>query len=189
MTLDDIVDDLLLVVPGAPRGLVREQARRSVWHVCRDTRLFQADVYEAAIEKDVESLSIDAPADTEIQRIETVKLVVSGRDDPYWLRAAYEDGELELIDVPTNAGTITVRASLRPADASNAVPAVFDEFRDAIGDYATYRLLKMPGQKWTNPAAAGDHLGMYRSEVARMNVRRAQRMTAEPLRTTPHYLA
>ena len=55
--------------------------------------------------------------------------------------------------------------------SSNIDTAFSSDYRDGLIYGALYRLLRMPSRDWSDPAAAGDYLGLFNIQVQEAELR------------------
>ena len=62
--------------------------------------------------------------------------------------------------------------ALKPTRTSSNIDTAFSsDYRDGLIYGSLYRLLRMPSRDWSDPAAAGDYLGLFNIQVQEAELR------------------
>lgn len=81
------------------------------------------------------------------------------------------NGQTRLYPSPNMAGTLKLRASLRPADEATRLPDGLMKYRKDIGQGALAQLRLYPNQPWSDPALAAVNQSAFRAAIDKLNLR------------------
>jgi hypothetical protein len=159
MTLDELVNQVILDVPEAPIMTIREQIKRMARELCQEA---DAWVVEGIVVVAAKSgyPQVLTPENGEVLRISALK----DTDRPLKANFDFEQKRPDQITMlrDTKSDTLTGRLACRPAVGADLPDALLNDHADAIADGARWRLLLMP-QPWRNPEMATYYQTQYRS--------------------------
>jgi hypothetical protein len=196
--------DVAMMVPACPSITIDNAARRAAIELCDHGQMWIADLSSFATVADTAEYELATPAETEISQI------ISVRTGTQWLQPLAESQMGTTAEIyPTRKGqpegyftptpgflclytltygiyTIYVRAALTPSPTATGMEAVIlNQYRDEIVAGTLARLLKMPGQSWTDPNLAKAYQNEFINAkgVARTDALRS--FTSTSLRVSP----
>lgn len=168
--------DLMPHVPGCPRLLAEHELRRAAQAFFRQTRAWKITEAPLAIPALTATVPV-APADAgqQLVRIEsawwdgkpmepvTAEQLDGGYADDWQSHTGTPThylqlvpGEIRLYPLPLSGGSLKLRMSVMPSDASTGLPDdLADRYVDEMHVGAKSRLMLYPGKPWTNPELAG----------------------------------
>ena len=159
MTLDDMLNQVILDVPEAPIMTVREQIKRMARELCQeaDAWVIEGIVVVAAKSGYAQVLT---PENGEVLRISALK------DTDRDLKANFDFEQKRPNQITmlrdTKSDTLTGRLACRPAVGADLPEALLNDHADTICNGARWRLLLMP-QPWRDPEMATYYQTQYRS--------------------------
>ncbi|MDP4546486.1 hypothetical protein [Marinobacter sp. MDS2] len=161
MTQDELIDQVLLDIPGAPRATVRDQLKRMARELCQaaDAWVHRGYVVVAARSHYPQLI---VPEGAEPLRIRSLK----AGDRVLRLGADYrqpEPGRVEMLRQP-DRDSLTGELACRPTTTEPLPESLLNDWADPIGNGARWRLLMMP-QPWKDPALAAHYHTQYRAGV------------------------
>lgn len=181
MTLDDLLPDARLHLPGAPDILIKDHLRQSFVRFCRDTHAWREELTPVYPVKGVSRYYLDLPEGSEVVAVRSA--TQGGQSVPATLNVF---GLLTLPKLNTLA-PVTVVAVLQPTDTANEIPErLVRHHRQGLVSGAIETLVTMPKQEWSNPAAAEYHTNQYAHHVAQAKIRAAAGESDQPLTVTMH---
>lgn len=159
MLLDDIVDLALPELPGILRATVRNAVVLTARDLCTEADIWQETV-NAYVPKGLQQAEIEATdTSAEVLRIAAIKALKPGQ---------YQQptpDSLQLNDVANEPRRLPVRIVCRPALNTTTLPECLARWAEALLYGALYRLLKMPGQTWTNLQLAADYRMQFQAQI------------------------
>lgn len=183
--------DMLAHLPGCPTFTVEHELRNAAIRFFEESRAWSAvmdPIRVAGGEADVE-LDSDDPRQIDLVRIEAAwcdgrKLNVRSVDEmeastrENWTERAgtphsliqLMSGVMLLYPTPSEAVTVTLRATLRPAMTATEIPDTMMKYRDAIRQGAMGRLQMYPGQPWSAPDMAMVNAAAFRAAIDKANI-------------------
>lgn len=189
-TFAAMVPDVAAFLQGCPNATVELTLRKVVTDLCQRGRVWVGDATPIALVPGVATYTPVSPVQhSEYADFLSGYVVIAGRrTDLAWERAelvrrAYPEwpinapgspqqatadapGTLQLAPVPDAAGTLFVRAYLRPArDALAWSTALYSEFHRAVFHGVLTELMGMPDRAWSAPQLALVHGRMWTNLV------------------------
>lgn len=156
MTQDDLIDQIQLDIPDAPRASVAEQIKRMARELCDEADVWvHTGIVVVAAKTGYPQLLV--PSDGEALRI----LELKDGDRPLSPGCDFNQpsqSRITLMGTPKN-DDLTGRLACRPTLTVEVPDILLTEWGDTIGDGARWRLLMMP-QPWKDPGLAS----YYRTE-------------------------
>lgn len=158
MTVDDVVDLVAPEVPGAVRATIRNAVLMTARDLCTEADIW-IETVPAYVPKKQREAEIDPPDEnSELLRINSVDGLRPGQ------YSQPTPSKLRLNSSSEDSRRFSVKAACRPALGAKTLPACMDRWAEALMYGALYRILKMPGQKWTNLQLAADYRQQYQTE-------------------------
>ncbi|MGB0662789.1 MAG: hypothetical protein ACPGMR_03260 [Pontibacterium sp.] len=164
MTLDDLIDWVAPEVAGAMKATIRSQLVLTMRELCDNANVWleRIDVY---VPKGLQEAELDAPENGEVLRVVSVDNMREGDYEqpvPHAIRFAQK---------ATEARRHSVSVACRPVLTAKELPTALERWAEALMFGALYRLMRMPDQKWSNPALSSHYQTLYfaqQSEAARL---------------------
>lgn len=161
MTQDELIDQVLLDIPEAPRATVRDQIKRMAREFCQEADAWIHRGYVAvAARSNYPQLIV--PEGAEPLRIRSLK----AGDRVLRLGVDYvqpDPGRIEMLRKP-DRDNLTGELACRPTTTDSLAEALLNNWADPIGDGARWRLLLMP-QPWKDPGMAAYYHTQYLSGI------------------------
>lgn len=113
----------------------------------------------------------------------------TGEQAVAWI--ASERNKVTLYPTPTAAGTLKVKAVLKPSQTATTVPQqIFDHYLEAIAAGAKWRLMAMPEREWSNPQLALYYRDVFMRGIsdAKMSAIRGHNRAVITMRTGNAYV-
>ena len=181
MTLDDLLPDARLHLPGAPDILIKDHLRQSLIRFCRDTHAWREELTPVYPVKGVSRYYLDLPAGSEVVAV----------------RSATQGGQPVRVDLNVfglmtlpklnSQAPVTVVAVLQPTATTNDIPErLVSHHRQGLVSGAIETLVTMPKQEWSNPPSAEYHAQQYAYHVGQAKIRAAAGESDQPLTVTMH---
>jgi len=155
MTLDDLIDDVALDVPDAPRASIRDTLRWAQRELAREGNAWVVSDEPVIVAADTAYAELEPPVDAEPVRILSVE--VDGRAiHPGSDYRQVSPTRIELRRTP-DASTLRGRLAVAPtSDAPDLPLELLSQHAETLKHGARYRLLMLP-QAWRNPEIAMLH--------------------------------
>jgi hypothetical protein len=170
---ETLFPDVIPVVNDCPDSLIERNIRSAVIEFCEKTGIYQAELDPVTTVGGLHEYDLEPPNGTVVHKI--MNVVFDGKNleaispelldqrKPNW-RKPENTGEPEYFIkqgqslvwlVPTPSATMVsstrIRVQLKPTATSTACDAdILSEYRDSIINGALFRLLRTPGQVWTD---------------------------------------
>jgi hypothetical protein len=162
-------------VPGCSEPLAQQALVDAAIVFCEESQVIRARLDEFSTTADQVSYELDAPAQQQVARIlevrvdgrpipavmaEDVNLITDAVGSPmaYYTDATGSEFTLRLFPVPDGVYQVQVSAALRPTRTATSVEDdLFNLWSDAVISGALARLMLVPAQPFSNPAAAGGY--------------------------------
>ena len=184
---ESLIKEILPYVPGCPDPVVQSNLRAATIEFCEKSRAYVQDLDPITSVSGTYEYEFDQPAGTSVHRI--LWMIYDGEDldpiSPRSLELNYPDWRdrstkpqvylqktadtFWVVPVPNSKITngIQLSVALKPTRTSNNISTAFsNDYRDGILFGTLYRLLRIPARDWSDPAAAGDYLGLFNEQVA-----------------------
>lgn len=172
-----LVPDIFVELPGCPEALIKQHLRLVAREFCRDTEAYRIKLDPIDIEDGTIEYNLQSGCNGSIHRILWVKIGENVTDendktepvDPsrYMLQGEYT---LVLMDEPTQDITdgLLVYVVLRPDfnEDMSIEPWFIERYADRIAAGTKYRLMRMTGKRWSDPAMAKFYYDEYDSGVS-----------------------
>ena len=177
ISYEALLPEILPMVAGCPDTLIERNIRSAVIEFCEKTGIYQVELDPITTVGNIYEYDLEPPAGTSVHKI--MSAVFNGKDlepissglieqrKPKW-REQSNAGTPEyyikqgksfvwLVPVPssTEVSSTAIRAQLKPTTTSTACDSeIMEEYRDTIINGALFRLLRTPGQAWTDITGA-----------------------------------
>lgn len=159
MRLDDMVDALVLEVPGCPRPLIRDMLRWAQRELCTEGNAWIFNDGPVVVGANTPYAEVETPSGAETLRLIDLRLPSGQALKPgYDYRQTGSNG-VEFLRGRPDSITLLGSMACRPAHGQDMPAELLARWSDALMDGARYRLLIMP-QPWRNPELAE----MYRRQ-------------------------
>lgn len=160
MTQDELIDQIQLDIPDAPRATVADQIKRMAREFCNEADAWVHDgIIVVAVKSGYPQI---VPVDGEPLRIIELKdndrALKGGRD---FVQPTPTTVELRC---STTKDTLTGRLAMRPSLADSVPEALLTDWQEAIANGVLWRLFLMP-QPWKNPELASYYQRQYRAVI------------------------
>ena len=159
MTLDDLVDQIQLDIPDAPRATVADQIKRMARELCQEA---DAWVHTGIIVVGAKSgyPQLLVPSEAEALRI----VILHDGTRPLKAGVHYEQRAQDRITLltTTDKDELTGRLSCRPKLTESVPAELLQNWPDVIADGARWRLFLMP-QPWRDTELATYHQRLFRA--------------------------
>jgi len=188
-TFTDLLDLLLLEVPGCSTVIATQHLQQSARQFCSDTEAFKEELAAIDLEEDDVTYTLTPTYDCEIRRIDEVWIrteedVTNGNDGTLQAYDKYTfdpltnvltlDDSIEPQEDVTDG--LVVKVSLvpylktnvwvgTPTNAGGITAAFLNLWAEPILAYAKYTLMRMPAKPWSNPSLAGVYKADYDAGV------------------------
>lgn len=152
MNINDLVDSLLVEVPGCPSATVRDQLRWAQRELCSEGSAWLSRESPVVAGADTDLAEVEAPPRAEALRIVSLH---DGRNTLRPGRDYEQTGSNEVLFLrgrPSSAELSGVLAC-RPAYGQDMPAELIARWAEALMDGARYRILLLP-QPWRDPALA-----------------------------------
>ena len=174
---ESLFPDVIPVVPDCPDSLIERNIRSAVIEFCEKTGIYQAELDPLTTVGNIYEYDLEAPNGTVVHKI--MSAVFDGKDiepistglieqrKPPWRDLAnagvpeyyIKQGQslVWLVPVPstTMVSSTVIRAQLKPTSSPSGCDSdIMAEYRDTIINGALFRLLRTPGQTWTDLTGA-----------------------------------
>lgn len=191
-SFSDLLDLLVLEVPGCPTALLTQQLQQATRKFCEESEAWREKLAAISLVAEDVTYTLTPTYTCEIRRIlevwiRTADDVTNGNDgtlqgyDKYTFdpltKVLTLDDSIEPQESIT--GGLVVKVALVPylktdvhtALIAGGVTAAFlNLWAEPIMAYAKWSLMRMPGKAWTNPQLAVMHLADYRDGVTRAKI-------------------
>lgn len=161
MTQDELIDQIQLDIPDAPRATVADQIKRMARELCSEanTWVYDGIVVVAAKSGYPQLVPVDGEPLRIIELKDNDQAMVAGRDFTQPTAST-----VELLR-NTSKDTLTGKLAMRPTMADDVPDSLLTDWYDTISNGTLWRLYLMP-QPWKNPELATYYQRQYRSGVA-----------------------
>lgn len=197
--VNELVHEVLLVVPGCPDFTAEAALQRAARHLCQSTHVWRHTTATLPVIEGLREVSLDLPDGATVARVFWAKLdgeplggVSASRISTDHRRptgyAIAPSGVLMLDALPeTNYLTngVELHCSLMPMRGSSEVADDLDGFLEAIVAKATADLLSMPAREWRDRAGAADAYEVYQSFL--LEAKRHGEQYNQPIRRAVKY--
>ena len=193
------------MIPGCPDTMAENALRSSAIELCQMAEIYQRELLISSV-ADTSEYTITPPANTRVHKIlwanydgvdlEPINTTLLEQRLPKWRESGYggtpayffkgEGNTVVITPVPTTASSsgIRLRTVLAPTHASTALDDdIMNENKDVVVNGALYRLLRIPGQDFTDFAAAQIYGGLFGQGVVNAERRGRQADTGVSRRT------
>jgi hypothetical protein len=174
---EDLFPDVIPVVPDCPDSLIERNIRAAVIEFCEKTGIYQVELDPITTVANIYEYDLEPPSGTVVHKImasvhegvslEAISNELLEQRKPKW-RASSNAGTPEyyvkqgtslvwLVPTPsqTSVSSTIIRAQLKPTTTSNGCDReIMSDYRDTIINGALFRLLRTPGQIWTDYTGA-----------------------------------
>lgn len=178
----DWLPDVLPHVQGAPVPQVEHEIKRAAQEFFTRARIWLVTTDDLPLEAGAVSLDIVLPnASMAVVRVERAWLgtrpldarLADAMDDAHaddWETHTgtpsaviqFTPGAVRPYPIPTDAGTVRLRVSVRPSDAADGIDDQFvARYQDAFSAGAKARLMLMLGKPWSNPEFGAAMRGVF----------------------------
>ncbi|GEK46553.1 hypothetical protein HPA02_08360 [Bisbaumannia pacifica] len=162
MTLDELMADVALEVPDAPRASIRDMIRWAARELCTEADAWVTEEGPVIYGADSDYPAIVAPAG---EPLRIVSLTLGGREvgqgDQFEQRSPTD---IHFYRQPGES-VVNGRLACRPRPGEMPPDAVTSRWASAIGDGARWRLLLLP-QPWRNPELASYYQQRFLAGIA-----------------------
>lgn len=182
------LDEVLPHVPGCSVELALLAIKNSVIEFCEKSLILQRDADPVTVLANVSDYDLDADTgykvvkvmkawykNTELQPIAPDEIVSPSAYNPNVVGSTAssqpptriyqkDDVTFSLYPAPPErvVGAVTMRVALKPTRSSTEIEdVIYEDYAEAIGYGAKYRLMGTPAKPFTNPQAAGSSLAMF----------------------------
>lgn len=155
MTINDLVDSLIIEVPGCPIPTIRDMLRWAQRELCDKGNTWIVSDGPVVVGADTPYAEVEAPPGAEVLRI--ISLLQDGR--PLRPGVDYRQGAaggVEMLRGTPGSSYLLGSIACRPAHGKDMPPDLLSRWDEALTDGALYRLLGLP-QPWGNPGRAEFH--------------------------------
>lgn len=176
-TYESLFPDVLPLVAGCTDSMAERAIRSATIELCEKSDIYQVELDPVTTPEGIYEYDFDTPSQTSVQKImwathdgkdlEPISSTLLEQRVPGWRKedkrstpkyiTRHSQGTFRLVPVPntTVTNSTIIRVSLKPANTSSACDdLVMADYRDAIISGALFRLLRMPGQAWTDYSGA-----------------------------------
>lgn len=153
MRLDDMVDALVLEVPGCPRPLIRDMLRWAQRELCTEGNAWIFNDGPVVAGANTPYAEVEVPPGAEALRLIDLRLPSGQALKPgYDYRQTGSNG-VEFLRSRPDSITLLGSMACRPAHGQDMPAELLARWSGALMDGARYRLLLLP-QPWQNPQPA-----------------------------------
>ena len=153
MRLDDMVDALMLEVPGCPRPLIRDMLRWAQRELCAEGNAWIFNDGPVVVGANTPHAEVEVPSGAEALRLIDLRLPSGQALKPgYDYRQTGGNG-VEFLRGRPDSITLLGSLACRPANGQDMPAELLARWSGALMDGARYRLLLLP-QSWQNPQLA-----------------------------------
>jgi len=181
---EELFPDVIPVVPDCPDSLIERHIRSAVIEFCERTGIYQVELDPLTTVSNIYEYDLETPSGTVVHKVmsavhngltlEAISTDLLEQRKPKW-REASNSGTPEyfikqgqslvwLVPVPgtTVVSSTLIRAQLKPTAKSNGCDSeIMSEYRDTLINGALLRLLRMPGQTWTDYQGAQVYASLF----------------------------
>lgn len=151
-------------------------ARTYIWRTEIDAvylapNLIEYDLDSEAVVEDILGVVYE---DTMLERTDLRLLPLESLTETGSPRAFYvhNDTTIRIYPIPDASGKLSITAVLKPSRTALSVEDwIFETFADVLVSGAVYRIARIPGKDWTNPALAEEHRLIYERAIANARIR------------------
>jgi len=177
VSYETLFPDILPVVPACPDSLIERNIRSAVIEFCEKTGIYQAELDPLTTVSGIYEYDLEPPSGTVVHKImntvfdgknlEAVSPELLDQRKPDWRKSEntgspeyyVKQGQRLVWLVPTPSATMVsstlIRAQLKPTPTSTSCDSdLIAEYRDSIINGTLFRLLRTPGQAWTDLTGA-----------------------------------
>lgn len=197
ISLNAFFDHVAPQTPGCPNPTVRSAVRQAAIEFCERTHVWLETLDPLPIDPAVSDYEVEAPLpDTRVVAIYSMRCQGAllfahtehalDQQQPDWRAATGQPrgfvqanpATLRLVPQPAEAadpGLTDIRAALAPTQTAAVVGDVlYEEYAEAIGYGALERLLRIPGQAWSQPELSAYYRGLFALTKSQARVRARQ---------------
>jgi len=185
---EDLLPEILPMVPGCPDTLVETTIRAAVIELCEKAAVYQRELDTVTTVANIYEYDLEPPSSTVVhsilwvtfdgEHIEPISTTLLEQRKPKWRDSSYygtpeyfikvSQSQFWLVPVPdvTKVGSTVVRVQLKPTYTSTACDSeVMTDYRDTIINGTLFRLLRMPGKDWSDLTTAQGYGVLFSSGV------------------------
>lgn len=173
-------------VPGCPEPAVDLALRNAAREFCMATRRWQEQAAAQTGDGTTQQFALVLPTGAELVRVERCTVagedmdVLSASDMPAdWQESDPDDGALTdkavvladntgllLYPTPADGDAIVIYQALKPTvTAAEVGDVIYDEHAEDVAHGALSRLMRLPGQSWTNFEAAAGYRTLFNESM------------------------
>lgn len=185
--ITELIPDIRLEVPGCIDLTITRELRAAAREFCEKTGCWEVILDNITLVVGQDTYSLPLPADAAM-----VSIVAITRDGLPFDAFQYHLPDLELVlnQEPTEAATLSVTALLMPARTATTVPDILErDYYDGVRALTLYRLMRLSGVPWGNPAMAAHYRTEARRLTGRATIRRWRERDGRPLNVRPQPFA
>lgn len=180
--------------PGCPRAVMMDAVLDAATEFCREGKAWHELMENIPLIDGVREYEADTPIDARVETIEGVwfgpfelrPVSLSRLQDampdwqearsnhPIYYTALLERQTISVYPMPHEPGAqrMSMRATFSPKDDAKTLPDVLaSRWRSGLKAGALYRLMRMPGQTWTNETMAAFYERMFHDERTKARIR------------------
>tara|TARA_X000001382_G_scaffold5992_1_gene4869 strand:+ start:6638 stop:7321 length:684 start_codon:yes stop_codon:yes gene_type:complete len=182
VTYESFLPEIIASAPGCPDTLIERHVRSAVIDMCEKTDIYQVELDPVTAIANTHEYDLEPPKGTVVHRIrhvlfdgnplEPTTSTLLEQRNPKWRTDSgtpeyfIKEGQSLFWLVPTPSATqasaIILRVVLKPTRTSTACDDyIMNDFHDVIVNGTLTRLLRMPGQDWTDYNAANIYNTLY----------------------------
>ena len=157
---EDLFPDVIPVVPDCPDSLIERNIRAAVIEFCEKTGIYQVELDPITTVANIYEYDLEPPSGTVVHKImasvhEGVSLEAIAGTPEYYVKQGTSLVWLVPTPSQTSVSSTIIRAQLKPTTTSNGCDReIMSDYRDTIINGALFRLLRTPGQTWTDYTGA-----------------------------------
>lgn len=195
--LDDFLRFILPYAPSCPIPMAQQHLRAAAREFCEATRCWREVDCIAVTGDEIEVICV--PPYATLHEIEAASFDGEPLERVSFSNARFaESGSPRQITqsqpnaislAPKGAGALRISMFLKPGQDADAIPDfLYDQWAEDIGNGALARILNLPEQPFTNPAAAATYRALFeRAKASNFNASMRGQQRA-PVRTRPKFL-
>lgn len=170
---EDFFPDVIPFAPDCPDSLIERNIRAAVIEFCEKTGIYQAELEPLTTVANIYEYDLESPSGTVVHKLmttvhqgnalEPLSPELLDQRIPKWRDVSssgtpeyvVKQGQALVWLVPTPSATVVsstiIRAQLKPTATSAGCDSdIMAEYRDTLINGAVFRLLRTPGQPWTD---------------------------------------
>jgi len=153
MRLDDMVDALVLEVPGCPRPLIRDMLRWAQRELCTEGNAWIFNDGPVVVGANTPYAEVEVPSGAEALRLIDLRLPSGQTLKPGYDYLQTGSNGVEFLRGRPDSITLLGSMACRPAHGQDMPAELLARWSGALMEGARYRLLLLP-QPWQNPQLA-----------------------------------